>query len=169
MVPFAGWELPVQYEGVIAEHRAVRTDWGVFDVCTWGRSTSRPTARDLLQGLLSNDLDRVEDGGDQYTLLTNERGGIIDDLIAYRLNAARFLLVVNASNREPAFTWLKDAEQRGSEVTDVSDEYALLADQGPARSSWPARRAGVHARWARWTASRSWSAARATRARRGSS
>ena len=132
MVPFAGWEMPVQYEGVIPEHRAVRTDWGVFDVSHMGQiHVEGPTARDLLQGLLSNDLDRVEDGGAQYTLLTNERGGIIDDLIAYRLNAARFLLVVNASNREPAYTWLKDAEQRGSEVTDVSDEYALLAVQGP--------------------------------------
>jgi aminomethyltransferase len=132
MVPFAGWEMPVQYEGVIPEHRAVRTDWGVFDVSHMGQiHVEGPTARELLQGLLSNDLDRVDDGGAQYTLLTNERGGIIDDLIAYRLNPCRFLLVVNASNRAAAYTWLKDAERRGSEVTDVSEEYALLAVQGP--------------------------------------
>ena len=132
MVPFAGWEMPVQYEGVIPEHRAVRTSWGVFDVSHMGQiHVEGPTARDLLQGVLSNDLDRVEDGGAQYTLLTNERGGIIDDLIAYQVNPCRFLLVVNASNRAAAYTWLKDAEQRGSEVTDVSDEYALLAVQGP--------------------------------------
>jgi aminomethyltransferase len=132
MVPFAGWEMPVQYEGVIPEHRAVRTDWGVFDVSHMGQiHVEGPTAREFLQGLLSNDLDRVEDGGAQYTLLTNERGGIIDDLIAYRLNPCRFLLVVNASNRGAVYSWLKDAELRGSEVTDVSDEYALLAVQGP--------------------------------------
>ena len=132
MVPFAGWEMPVQYEGVIPEHRAVRTDWGVFDVSHMGQiHVEGPSARDLLQRLLSNDLDKVEDGGAQYTLLTNERGGIIDDLIAYRLNPNRYLLVVNASNREPAYGWLKAEEQRGSEVTDMSEECALLAVQGP--------------------------------------
>ena len=131
MVPFAGWEMPVQYEGVIAEHRAVRTDWGVFDVSHMGQvHVEGPSARSAA-ALLSNDLERVEDGGAQYTLLTNERGGIIDDLIAYRLNPARYLLVVNASNREPAYGWLKAEEPRGSEVTDTSDEYALLAVQGP--------------------------------------
>ena len=132
MVPFAGWEMPVQYEGVIAEHRAVRTDWGVFDVSHMGQiHVEGPSARDFLQRMLSNDLERVEDGGAQYTLLTNERGGIIDDLITYRLNPRRYLLVVNASNREPAYGWLKAEEPRGSEVTDMSDECALLAVQGP--------------------------------------
>jgi aminomethyltransferase len=90
-----------------------------------------PSARDYLQRMLSNDLERVEDGGAQYTLLTNERGGIIDDLITYRLNPRRYLLVVNASNREPAHGWLKAEEPRGSEVTDMSDDCALLAVQGP--------------------------------------
>ena len=132
MVPFAGWEMPVQYEGVIQEHRAVRTDAGVFDVSHMGEiEVEGPRAHDLLQGLLSNDLDRVQPGGAQYTLLTNERGGIIDDLIAYRLDPHRYLLVVNASNREAAFEWLRDHEIRGSDVRDVSDEYALLAVQGP--------------------------------------
>jgi aminomethyltransferase len=90
-----------------------------------------PRAHELLQGLLSNDLDRVELGGAQYTLLTNERGGIVDDLIAYRLDPHRYLLVVNASNRQADFEWLRDREIRGSDVRDVSDEYALLAVQGP--------------------------------------
>ena len=102
MVPFAGWEMPVQYEGVIPEHQAVRTDCGVFDVSHMGQlHVEGPHAHELLQGLLSNDLDRIGDGGAQYTLLTNERGGIVDDLIAYRLNVHRYLLVVNAGNREP--------------------------------------------------------------------
>jgi glycine cleavage system T protein (aminomethyltransferase) len=132
MVPFAGWEMPVQYEGVIAEHRAVRTDCGVFDVSHMGEiEIEGPRAHELLQGLLSNDLDRVEPGGAQYTLLTNERGGIIDDLIAYRIDPHRYLLVVNAANREPAFEWLREHEIRGSDVRDVSEEYALLAVQGP--------------------------------------
>jgi aminomethyltransferase len=90
-----------------------------------------PRAHELLQSLLSNDLDKVEPGGAQYTLLTNERGGIVDDLIAYRLEPARYLLIVNASNREADFQWLKERELPGSDVRDVSDEYALLAVQGP--------------------------------------
>jgi aminomethyltransferase len=132
LVPFAGWEMPVQYEGVAAEHRAVRTDCGVFDVSHMGElHVEGPSAEELLQGLLSNDLAKVEVGHAQYTLLTNESGGIIDDLIVYRLGRCEYLLVVNASNREPAFGWLKEREARGSEVRDASDEYAMLAVQGP--------------------------------------
>jgi aminomethyltransferase len=132
MVPFAGWEMPVSYEGVIPEHRAVRSDCGVFDVSHMGElEVEGERALDLLQGLLSNDLAKVEVGGAQYTLLTNERGGIVDDLIVYRLDENRFLLVVNASNREGDFAWLKEREVPGAEVRDVSDEYALLAVQGP--------------------------------------
>jgi aminomethyltransferase len=132
MVPFAGWEMPVQYEGVIQEHRAVRTDAGVFDVSHMGEiEVEGPRAHGLLQELLSNDLDRLEPGEAQYTLLTNERGGIIDDLIAYRLGAHRYLLIVNASNREVDYAWLKEREVSGSDVRDVSDEYGLLAVQGP--------------------------------------
>src|SRR5437764_6461878 len=85
LVPFAGWEMPVQYEGVISEHRAVRTDAGVFDVSHMGElEVEGPRALDLLQAALSNDLARLEPGQAQYTLLTNENGGIIDDLIVYR-------------------------------------------------------------------------------------
>src|SRR6266705_653705 len=110
MVPFAGWEMPVQYEGVIPEHRAVREDWGVFDVSHMGE---------------------IEVGGAQYTLLTNDHGGIVDDLIAYRVEPGRYLLVVNAGNKDVDYEWLKDREHRGSDVRDMSDQYALLAVQGP--------------------------------------
>src|SRR3954454_13839110 len=132
MVPFAGWDMPVQYEGVIQEHRAVRTDAGVFDVSHMGElEVEGPQARILLQSLLSNDLEKVEPGGAQYTLLTNEQGGIVDDLIVYALDPFRYLLIVNASNREADFAWLKEREVRGSDVRDVSDEYGLIAVQGP--------------------------------------
>jgi glycine cleavage system T protein (aminomethyltransferase) len=132
MVPFAGWEMPVQYQGVIQEHRAVRGDAGAFDVSHMGEiDVEGPRAHELLQSLLSNDLGRLEDGQAQYTLLTNERGGIVDDLIAYRLSRFHYLLVVNASNRDADFRRLKEREIGGSEVRDVSDEYALVAVQGP--------------------------------------
>jgi len=132
MVPFAGYEMPVQYEGVIQEHRAVRTDAGVFDVSHMGElEVEGPRAYDFLQSLLSNDLGKLEPGQAQYTLLTNEGGGIIDDLIAYRLEQCRYLLIVNASNRAADFAWIKDREVSGSDARDISDEYALLAVQGP--------------------------------------
>src|SRR4030088_3019160 len=132
MVPFAGWEMPVQYEGVIQEHRAVRTDAGVFDVSHMGEiEVEGPRAHELLQSLLSNDLDKIAPGQAQYTLLTNETGGIIDDLIAYRLEVCRYLLVVNASNRDADFGWIKEREVSGTDVRDISDEYGLLAVQGP--------------------------------------
>jgi aminomethyltransferase len=132
MVPFAGFEMPVQYSGVIEEHRAVRGDSGVFDVSHMGEiHVDGPTAQAFLQEMLSNDVDRLGDGHAQYTLLTNERGGIVDDLIAYRLGHGSFLLVVNASNRGAVYGWLKEREPRGTEVRDASDEYGLLAVQGP--------------------------------------
>src|SRR5437773_7285697 len=132
MVPFAGWEMPVQYERVNPEHRAVRSDCGAFDVSHMGQiHVDGPTAQAFLQEMLSNDVDRVGDGEAQYTLLTNERGGIVDDLIVYRFAHGQFLLVVNASNRETDYEWLKEREPRGCEVRDASDEYALVAVQGP--------------------------------------
>jgi aminomethyltransferase len=132
MVPFAGWEMPVQYVGVSAEHRAVRRDAGVFDVSHMGElEVEGMRARDLLQSTLSNDVDRLAVGDAQYTLLTNERGGIVDDLIAYRTDEHRFLLIVNAANRHVDYEWLKERELRGSDVRDLSAEYALLAVQGP--------------------------------------
>ena len=132
IVPFAGFEMPVQYEGVIEEHRAVRVDCGVFDVSHMGEiHVDGPTAQAFLQGMLSNDVDRLSDGEAQYALLTNERGGIVDDLIAYRMAHGSFFLVVNASNRAAVYAWLKEREPRGTEVRDASDEYGLLAVQGP--------------------------------------
>jgi glycine cleavage system T protein (aminomethyltransferase) len=132
MVPFAGWEMPVQYEGVIPEHLAVRQDAGAFDVSHMGEiDVEGPRARDLLDSLLSNDLGRIAPGQAQYTLLTNERGGIVDDLIVYQLGACRFLLIVNASNADTDFEWIRERELRGSDVRNVSDEYGLIAVQGP--------------------------------------
>jgi aminomethyltransferase len=132
MVSFAGWDMPVQYEGVIPEHRAVRSDCGAFDVSHMGQlHVDGPTAGPFLQQMLSNDVDRIGDGEAQYTLLTNERGGIVDDLIAYRFGPGEYLLVVNAGNRQAAYDWLKEREPRGTEVRDASDEYALVAVQGP--------------------------------------
>src|SRR5436189_6288853 len=124
--------MPVQYEGVIPKHRAVRTDSGVFDVSHMGElEIEGPRAPELLQSTLSNDVGRLADGDAQYTLLTNESGGVVDDLIVYRLSPFRFLLIVNAANGEVDFEWLKEREIAGSDVRDVSDEYALLAVQGP--------------------------------------
>src|SRR5207247_2144200 len=124
--------MPVQYEGVIAEHVAVRTDTGVFDVSHMGElEVEGPRARELLQSALSNDLDRIGPGKAQYTLLTNERGGIVDDLIVYERDPESFLMIVNASNRQADLAWLQERELSGSEVRDVSDDYALLAVQGP--------------------------------------
>src|SRR2546430_5558753 len=132
MVPFAGWEMPVQYEGVIPEHKAVRADCGVFDVSHMGElEVEGPRATELLQATLSNNLDRIAPGQAQYTLLTNERGGIIDDLIAYKLDEFRYLLIVNAANRRADFDWLKEREMPGSDVRDVSDAHGLLAGPGP--------------------------------------
>jgi aminomethyltransferase len=132
MVPFAGWDMPVQYEGVIPEVRAVRSDAGVFDVSHMGElEVEGPRATELLQATLSNDLNRIGPGEAQYTLLTNERGGILDDLIAYRLEEFRYLLIVNAANLDTDFRWLKEREIPGSDIRNVSDSYALLAVQGP--------------------------------------
>ena len=132
LVPFSGWEMPVQYEGVIPEHLAVRNDAGAFDVSHMGQlHVEGPAAETFLQSVLSNDVGKLGDGEAQYTLLTNEHGGIVDDLIAYRMTHGHYLLVVNAGNREPAYEWLKEREIRGTEVRDASDDYALVAVQGP--------------------------------------
>jgi aminomethyltransferase len=125
LVPFAGWEMPVQYTSIREEHRAVRTSAGVFDVSHMGQlDLAGAGAHEYLQGRLSNDLDRIDDGRAQYTLLTNDRGGIVDDLIAYRRGHDDYLLVVNASNVEPDHEVLSD-------TSDVSTDWALLAVQGP--------------------------------------
>jgi aminomethyltransferase len=148
MVPFAGYEMPVQYAGVIAEHRAVRTDCGAFDVSHMAElHVDGPTAGAFLQSVLSNDVDRLEDGRAQYTLVTNERGGIVDDVILYRFAHGQYLIVANAANRAAVYAWLKEREPRGTEVRDASDEYALVAVQGPRsleRLGLPEARAFTH-------------------------
>jgi len=132
MVPFAGYDMPVQYTGVMPEHLAVRRDCGVFDVSHMGEvEVEGPQAREFLQSVLSNDLDRIGDGQAQYTLLTNEAGGVVDDLIVYRMNPCHYLLVVNAANRQADVAWLTAREPNGVSVRDISDDYALLAVQGP--------------------------------------
>jgi aminomethyltransferase len=125
LVPFAGWEMPVQYSSITDEHRAVRTSAGVFDVSHMGQlEVAGDGAHEYLQGRVTNDLARIGAGRAQYTLLTNEQGGIVDDLIAYRRGDDSYLLVVNASNVETDHAAL-------SETRDVSAEWALLAVQGP--------------------------------------
>ena len=131
MVPFAGWSMPVQYGGVTEEHQAVRNGAGVFDVSHMGRFDVRGAGSTAgLQGLLSNDLELLAPGDAQYTLLTNARGGIIDDLIAYR-RADGYLLVVNAANRDADLGQLATGLPSPIELSDTSDDSAMLALQGP--------------------------------------
>ena len=133
MVPFAGWEMPVQYEGVIPEHRAVRAHAGVFDVSHMGQLEVRgPDALEFLQTMLSNDLSRIGMGQAQYTLLLDENGCPIDDLIAYRLDDDHLLLVVNASRIDADRDWLAARAREGAVLDDRSAEMAMLALQGPA-------------------------------------
>jgi aminomethyltransferase len=139
MVEFAGWEMPVQYAGVRAEHMAVREDVGVFDVSHMGEiETSGPRALELLQRLISNDLSRVPVGGAQYGLLCREDGGVLDDLFTYRLAADRWLTVTNAANHVRDLEWFRaHAHAHAGEgfadvqVTDRLSDYAMLAVQGP--------------------------------------
>jgi aminomethyltransferase len=133
LVPFAGWEMPVQYEGVRAEHLAVRSACGVFDVSHMGEiETSGPDAEALLQRLLSNDTSRIDVGGAQYSVLCREDGGILDDLFTYRLGEDRYLTVTNAANHERDFDWFAEhAADFDAEVADALADYAMLAVQGP--------------------------------------
>jgi aminomethyltransferase len=135
MVPFAGWEMPVQYSGLVDEHRAVRGTAGLFDVSHMGELAVRGSgAEEFLQGLLSNDVTRLRDGRAQYQLLLREDGGILDDLLLYRLALGDYLLVVNAGAREDDWSWIAERARgrTGVEVVDRSEETALLALQGPA-------------------------------------
>jgi len=133
MVDFAGWDMPIQYSGVIEEHTAVRTSAGLFDVSHMGQLVVEgPGARLDLQRLLSNDIDKLtHDGMAQYTLLTNEQGGIEDDLIVYREEVDRFLLIVNAANTDHDREWLMSGIGTATAVRDVSDKLAMFALQGP--------------------------------------
>src|SRR4051812_39488700 len=133
LVPFAGWEMPVQYEGIRQEHVAVRTGAGVFDVSHMGEiETSGPQAEDFLQRVLSNDVTKIAERGAQYSVLCREDGGVLDDLFTYRLAADRFLTVTNASNHEKDLAWFRDhAGEFDVEVVDAHGRWAMLAVQGP--------------------------------------
>jgi aminomethyltransferase len=133
MAPFAGWEMPIQYEGVIAEHLAVRGTAGVFDVSHMGEiETSGPAALELLQLLLSNDLSKLEIGGAQYSVLCREDGGVLDDCFTYRLGADRYLTVTNAANHAQDLAWwIAHRDTRDVEIIDRAGDYAMLAVQGP--------------------------------------
>jgi aminomethyltransferase len=132
IVPFAGWEMPVQYEGIIPEHRAVREHAGVFDVSHMGQLELRgPGALDFAQRMLSNDLDRIGAGTAQYTLLLDERGCPVDDLIAYRFADDHILLVVNASRVDDDREWLERHLCDDVSLEDRSADMAMLALQGP--------------------------------------
>ncbi len=133
MVEFAGWEMPIQYEGVKAEHMAVREDVGMFDVSHMGQiETSGPQSLELLQRLISNDASKIPVGGAQYGVLCREDGGVLDDLFTYRLDADRWLTVTNAANHAQDLEWWRThAGEYDARVQDRIDDYAMLAVQGP--------------------------------------
>jgi len=133
LVAFAGWEMPVQYEGVSAEHLAVRSGCGVFDVSHMGEiETDGAGALDLLQHVLSNDVSKIEVGGAQYSVLCREDGGVLDDLFTYRVDDDRYVTVTNAANHERDLAWFRDhAGSFDCELHDRLPDWAMLAVQGP--------------------------------------
>ena len=132
MVPFAGFNMPVQYEGVNIEHETVRNGVGVFDVSHMGEFLIEGEhALDLIQKVTSNDASKLTVGKAQYSCLPNETGGIVDDLIVYRVKENTYLLVVNASNIEKDWNWISSKNDVGAQMRNVSDDYSLLAIQGP--------------------------------------
>lgn len=132
MVPFAGYNMPVQYDGVNVEHEAVRTGVGVFDVSHMGEFLIEgPHALELIQKVSSNDATKLTVGKAQYSCLPNDDGGIVDDLIIYKIKEDTYLLVVNASNIEKDWNWIASKNDVGAEMKDLSEDYSLLAIQGP--------------------------------------
>ncbi len=132
MVPFAGYNMPVQYEGVNMEHEIVRNDVGVFDVSHMGEFLIEgPNALDLIQKVSSNDASKLTIGKAQYSCLPNDDGGIVDDLIVYKIKEETYLLVVNASNIEKDWNWIQSKNDVGADMRDLSEDYSLLAIQGP--------------------------------------
>src|SRR5215213_6954501 len=129
LVPFAGWEMPVQYTGIKDEHLAVRNHAGIFDVSHMGEiETSGPQAEAFLQRILSNDVTKIAQHGAQYSVLTNEDGGVLDDLFTYRLEDDRYLTVTNASNHEKDLAWFqRHAEGFDVVLHDALHDYAMLA------------------------------------------
>jgi aminomethyltransferase len=132
MVPFAGYNMPVQYSGLIEEHNTVRNAVGVFDVSHMGEFwVSGKGALDLIQYVTSNDASKLTDGKVQYSCLPNDQGGIVDDLLVYRVNEELYLLVVNASNIEKDWNWINSKNTFGAKLENKSDATSLLAVQGP--------------------------------------
>ena len=132
MLPFAGYNMPIQYEGVNAEHETVRNGVGVFDVSHMGEFLlSGPKALDLIQKVTSNDASVLTVGKAQYSCLPNEDGGIVDDLIVYKMKEEQYLLVVNASNIDKDWNWISSKNDLGVDMRNLSDDYSLLAIQGP--------------------------------------
>jgi aminomethyltransferase len=132
MVPFAGYNMPVQYEGVTAEHETVRNAVGVFDVSHMGEFLlSGPNALALIQKVTSNDAATLYNGRAQYSCLPNNDGGIVDDLIVYKIKEEQYLLVVNASNIDKDWNWISSHNDLGVEMKNLSEDYSLLAIQGP--------------------------------------
>ena len=134
LVPFAGWEMPVQYEGIRPEHLAVRRGVGVFDVSHMGQVETRgPDAQAFLQRVLSNDVRRIPEGGAQYSVMCREDGGVLDDLFSYRLAECEYLTVTNAANHEKDLAWMQShADGFDVDVVDRAADFAMLAVQGPA-------------------------------------
>ncbi|HWX15117.1 MAG TPA: glycine cleavage system aminomethyltransferase GcvT [Chthoniobacterales bacterium] len=132
IIPFGGWLMPVQYTSIVEEHRAVRNNIGIFDISHMGQLiVSGPTAAGWLNTMLTNNIDKLGLGQGQYTFLLNERGGIIDDLIAYRIGDEKFLLVVNASRTEEDFTWLDRHRANDVDLKDRTADFGGVAIQGP--------------------------------------
>ena len=132
IVPFAGWLLPVQYSGVIAEHMAVREKCGLFDVSHMGELLLKgPAAKENLNHLLTNDYTEMEIGQARYSPMCNENGGCVDDLIVYKKAEDDYFIVVNAANKDKDYQWMKDHLLPGAELTDASDDFAQIALQGP--------------------------------------
>src|SRR5882724_7822473 len=132
MVPFAGYNMPVRYSSDIEEHMTVRNGVGVFDVSHMGEFTVKgPNALDLIERVTSNDASKLIDGQAQYSCLPNETGGIVDDLIVYKIKDNDYLLVVNASNIEKDWNWISKFNTKGAEMKNISDDICLFAVQGP--------------------------------------
>src|SRR5476651_2519958 len=132
MVPFAGYNMPVQYAGINAEHETVRKTVGVFDVSHMGEFILKgENALDLIQRVTSNDASKLYDGKVQYSCLPNEDGGIVDDLVVYRLDEKTYMVVVNASNIEKDWDWISKYNTLGVDMKNISDRTGLLAVQGP--------------------------------------
>ncbi|MCX6102568.1 MAG: glycine cleavage system aminomethyltransferase GcvT [Proteobacteria bacterium] len=132
MVPFAGYEMPVQYQGLLEETKSCRRDVGLFDVSHMGQFSIRgKNSLEEMQKLVTNDLSKIKIGQAQYHMLCNERGGVIDDLVIYRREEAHIYVCVNASNRDADFTWMKEKLPRTVDLEDHSETTSLLAVQGP--------------------------------------